>query len=182
MSPHLRVPLSFLVLACAARLLMGQGASIEDTKPRFGSFLGKQPPEIKAADWLNTKKPLTLAEQKGKVVILDFWSVFCDPCIPGFRRLNELHAKFGKKGLVIIGIGREEMEVLSLAAKEHKLAFPLAADADKATFTAYDIHTLPTCYLIGSDGKVVWEGSEPEKLKDDQIEKLLSGKARGGKR
>lgn len=160
---------------------MGQGASIEDTKPQFGSFLGKQPPEIKVAGWLNAKKPLTLADQKGKVVILDFWSVFCDPCIPGFRRLNALHAKFGKKGLVVIGVGREEMEVLGLAAKEHKIAYPVASDDNKATIQAYDIHTLPVCYLIGPDGKVVWEG-DPERLKDDQIEKLLSAKTKGGRR
>jgi peroxiredoxin len=110
---------------------------------------------LSVAEWLNADKPLLLKDLKGKVVLLELWATWCPPCQMAESHPNALHTKFGKKGLVIIGMGREDADVLGLAAKEHKLAYPLAADADKTTFTAYDIHTLPASYLMGPDGKVV---------------------------
>lgn len=64
---------------------------------------GTVPPELAAKDWLRTEKARTLANLRGKVVLIDFWATWCGPCVAGIPHLNDLHDKYGSKGLVILG-------------------------------------------------------------------------------
>ena len=55
--------------------------------------------------WVNGS-PLTDADLKGKVVLLDFWAIWCGPCVSTFPHLIEWHEKYADKGLVMIGLTR----------------------------------------------------------------------------
>lgn len=102
-------------------------------------------------------KTVNLASYKGKVILLDFWATWCAPCkveIPGFV---ELQAKYGPKGLVIIGLSVDDtVEQLKPFAAQFKMNYPvLVGLGNEAIQEAYGpIWGLPTSFLIGRDGKI----------------------------
>ncbi len=72
---------------------------IASLKARF-ALIGKEASEINAEHVVNGDL-VTLADLKGKVVVLDFWAVWCGPCIASFPHLRHLHEAHSKDGLVI---------------------------------------------------------------------------------
>lgn len=69
-------------------------------------MIGQPAPAIDPMEWVNGE-PETLESLKGKVVLLDFWAVWCGPCIQTFPHLKHLDAEYGPKGLTIIGVTRQ---------------------------------------------------------------------------
>ena len=106
---------------------------------------GRQPaPELRGLDgWINSE-PLTLAELRGQVVLIDFWTYTCVNCIRTFPYLKEWHDKYADDGLVIIGVHTPEFEFekdrqnVVEAARMHGLEYPIAQDNNYATWNAYD--------------------------------------------
>ncbi len=96
-SARLRTVLFALV---AVALLAAGPASAED---KFADLIGKPAPQIKGEFALNGK-PVSLADLKGKVVLVDFWAVWCGPCVATFPHLKEWQKEYGKKGLEIVGV------------------------------------------------------------------------------
>src|SRR5688572_24004687 len=74
-----------------------------DKRRELDALQGKPPPALQTTDWVN-REPVTLDQLKGKVVLLDFWATWCGPCIAAIPHTNELQAKYGERGLVIIGV------------------------------------------------------------------------------
>jgi thiol-disulfide isomerase/thioredoxin len=70
------------------------------------AMIGKPAPAIDPMEWVNGE-PETLDSLKGKVVLLDFWAVWCGPCIATFPHLKHLDAEYGPKGLTIMGVTRQ---------------------------------------------------------------------------
>ena len=71
----------------------------------LAKLIGTKAPAIEIEDWANGD-PLTADELKGKVVLLDFWAIWCGPCVATFPHLREWQEKYSDKGLVIIGMTR----------------------------------------------------------------------------
>ncbi len=130
-------------------------------KTNLGNLLqekGPVAPEIiPGGEWFNTK-PLTLAELKGKVVIIDFWTYTCINCQRTLPYVKEWWKKYQDKGLVIIGVHAPEFEFekdknnLAQAIKDFKLTYPIVQDNDFSTWRAYDNHYWPAKYIIDKDG------------------------------
>jgi thiol-disulfide isomerase/thioredoxin len=134
---------------------------------------GRQPaPELQGIDgWINSE-PLTLAELRGKVVFIDFWTYTCVNCIRTFPYLKEWHEKYADYGLVIIGVHTPEFEFekdrqnVIQAARTHELKYPIAQDNNYATWNAYFNNAWPAKYIIDQNGDVrylhVGEGAYAE--------------------
>ncbi len=139
-----------------------------------GGFLGKEPPEIKASGWLNTDGPVTLAAQKGKVAVVEFWATWCPPCRRSIPHIEEIFQKHQKDGLVVIGLSNEEKEKVEPFAKKMGMTYIVGWGSDSGG--DYGVDTIPRAFVVGRDGKVAWTGNPLEKGFEGEIEKALGAK------
>lgn len=139
------------------------------------SYLGKAPPELASEkeQWLNTE-PLSLAKLKGKVVWIEFGFLKCPPCRKMKPNLIRWHKEYADKGLVVIDVSDgslDKFEDLKKEVEEKGEKFPVLWDKDAKTCLAYGIQAYPQAYLVGVEGKVIWEGLPSPK--NEAIEKLI---------
>ncbi|MBL8676618.1 MAG: TlpA family protein disulfide reductase [Alphaproteobacteria bacterium] len=118
--------------------------------------------------WAEQMKPFSLpglksgstissSASKGKVMIVDFWASWCEPCKASFAAYNELLNKYGKKGLVIVGINIDNDKEKALEFIENNPAhFLVAVDPTKKVAEAYNLPTMPTAYIIDRDGNILY--------------------------
>jgi cytochrome c biogenesis protein CcmG/thiol:disulfide interchange protein DsbE len=112
---------------------------------------------------------MSLADFKGKVVYLDFWASWCGPCKQSFPFMNDLQAKYGSRGLQVVGINldpkREDAD--GFLAKV-PATFAIGYDPKGESPKRYAITGMPTSLLISADGKVlkVHSGFEDSHRKD----------------
>ncbi|MEO8525676.1 MAG: TlpA disulfide reductase family protein [Caldimonas sp.] len=98
---------------------------------------------------------LRLAEQRGRVVMVNFWATWCGPCRQEMPQLDRLYQKYKSSGFVLLGVNVDD-DVLKAADVAGKLGvtFPVLLDTDKAVSRLYDLSTMPSTVLIDRDGKV----------------------------
>lgn len=98
---------------------------------------------------------LRLQEQRGQVVLINFWATWCGPCRQEMPQLNKLYDKYRAAGFVLLGINIDDdtRRATEVAAKLG-LRFPVLLDTDKAVSRLYDLGTMPTTVLIDRDGRV----------------------------
>lgn len=102
-------------------------------------------------------KTISSQNYKGKVMIVDFWASWCTPCKASFAAYNELLKKYGSKGLVIVGINIDnDKDKAKEFLAENPASFHIAADPEKKVATAYNLPTMPTAYIIGRDGNILY--------------------------
>ena len=102
---------------------------------------------------------IDFARMKGKkVVMLDFWSIYCASCIEEMPRLNEIYNEFRDKGLVVIGVNLDSFgthRVMKfMQGMENKINFPVIIDKNRQISTVFNAMVLPTTLLIDASGKV----------------------------
>jgi peroxiredoxin len=131
--------------------------------------VGTVPPEFSAKEWLNTDAAPTLAGLKDKVVLVVFWHQGGDQGF--FRNLNKLDEDYGRQGLTVIAITLDGRVAVERAAKNHKLKFILGAQSNLAS--EYGVTGFDHAFLIGKDGKVLWDGGPDDKDLDQRIPAAL---------
>jgi cytochrome c biogenesis protein CcdA/thiol-disulfide isomerase/thioredoxin len=118
------------------------------------------PELVGISEWINSE-PLTLAQLRGKVVLLDFWTYTCINCIRTLPHVTQWYNEYKNKGLEIIGIHTPEFAFekskshVEEAIKRFKITYPIALDNDYKTWRAYDNHYWPAHYLIDQNGMIV---------------------------
>ena len=98
---------------------------------------------------------LRLQEQRGQVVMVNFWATWCGPCRQEMPQLNRLYEKYRASGFVLLGVNVDD-DARNAAAVAAKLGvkFPVLLDTDKKVSHLYDLATMPSTVLIDRDGKV----------------------------
>ncbi len=115
---------------------------------------GKPAPELRVTDMQGNA--ISLADLKGKTVLLDFWATWCPPCQADAPAIDKLNAKFGDKDLKVIGISMDEdRETVEKYLKKHAHNFPIVLSSDNLMPRAYQVHVFPTYLVIGPDGTLV---------------------------
>jgi peroxiredoxin len=121
---------------------------------------------------------LRLQEQRGRVVLINFWATWCGPCRQEMPQLAKLHDKYRDAGFTVVGISvDDDTRKASDVASRLGLSFPVLLDNDKTVSQLYDLATMPSTFLVDRDGRVryVHKGyvSGTELLYDKEIRELL---------
>jgi len=124
-------------------------------------------PAWRNGSWLNTDHPLTLAELKGRVVLLNFWVFTCYNCTNTVPSLVDFDRKYRSQGLTLIGIhtpefppyaGEHDRGNLERALRKYGIEYPNAQDNDSKTWDLYGIRFWPSFVLIDKRGNVRYQG------------------------
>ena len=125
------------------------GLPVEGRMPGFGGATG----------WLNSE-PLTEADLRVKVVLVDFWTY---TCINWLRTLGYVRAwaeKYEDHGLVVVGVHTPEfpferdVDNVRQAAKDLRVEYPIALDSDYGVWRAFDNHYWPAVYIADAEGRI----------------------------
>ena len=121
-----------------------------------------------------------LAKYQGKVVYVDFWASWCGPCRQSFPWMNEMQAKYGARGLQVVGVNLDaKTDDARRFLAETPARFAIAFDPAGATPRAYGIKGMPSSVLIGPDGKVLYEHAGFKEADRAELEQAIQ-KALGG--
>jgi thiol-disulfide isomerase/thioredoxin len=114
-------------------------------------LVGKPAPELEVTDIQGNT--VSLADLKGKTVLLDFWASWCPPCVADAPALDKLYRKYGGKGLMIVGISvSEQREVVEKFLKKHPDSFPVVLTTENEMPRPYQVGLFPTYMVIAPDG------------------------------
>jgi peroxiredoxin len=98
---------------------------------------------------------LRLQEQRGQVVMINFWATWCGPCRVEMPHLNRLYDKYRSSGFQLLGVNIDEDPARAQAlATKLGLRFPVLFDAEKRVSKLYDLTTMPSTVLVDRDGRV----------------------------
>ena len=139
-----------------------QSTESSEEEPEEQSFAGDVPaPEFPTGlDWLNVDQPLSLADLRGKVVLLDFWTYGCINCIHIIPDLMKLEEKYADE-LVVIGVHSAKFENegqtdnIRNVILRYELEHPVVNDNEFQVWSQYGARAWPTLVLIDPDGNVL---------------------------
>jgi len=98
---------------------------------------------------------LRLQEQRGQVVLVNFWATWCGPCRQEIPHLNKLYEKYHASGFVLLGVNiDEDPRVAADVAAKLGVKFPVLLDTDKKVSRLYDMSAMPATVVIDRDGRV----------------------------
>jgi len=116
----------------------------------------------------------SLADFRGKIVLMDFWATWCGPCKTAMPSMQRLHERFRDRGLVVIGIDVFDQGDAVALMKSKNLDYLCLLRGD-AVAEAYGVRSIPQFFVVGKDGKIAHHtvGYEP------QHEEALAGVLEG---
>jgi len=167
------------------RLIPATGTTETPTQMSPGDIVSYPAPELVGIDgWINSA-PLTLAQLRGKVVLIDFWTYSCINCIRTQPYLNAWYNTYAKDGLIIIGVHAPEFAFEQVPANVQRavtsegITYPVALDNSFDTWNAYANNYWPAKYLIDREGRVAYTqfGEGDYGVTESKIRQLLGESA-----
>lgn len=127
----------------------------------------------------------TLADHRGKLVVLNFWATWCQPCALEMPSLEALWRRYRDRGLVVVAVSVDRgspRNLLEPYVRNLKLTFPILLDPDAKTSDGWRVTALPATFLISPGGDATgmavgareWDSAEMKAL----VERLLPGEHR----
>jgi thiol-disulfide isomerase/thioredoxin len=144
----------------ATRLPHNTAAAAKTDKPGGGP----PAPDVTLKDL--DGKDVSVAQYKGKVVLVNFWATWCDPCKVEIPWLIEMQQKYGAKGFTVLGVAMDDegrsvvapfvqKEKFETTGGESQMNYPIVIGNDAAADKFGGLLGYPTSVLIGRDGKVI---------------------------
>ena len=164
----------------AALSACGSSQPAADTAANHADPAGTIAPDFTGRDVAG--KTFRLSDHIGKVVLLDFWSTYCEPCKAEFPHLHAMYEADRAKGLLVVGVamdGPETVADVPSFVKRFELDFPVVTDEDSRIASLYNPKkSMPLSVLIDKAGHIVTvrEGYNPgdEKLVSADVDKALA--------
>ncbi len=119
----------------------GQGLKEGDTAPDF------------TAD-LPDGKSFSLSKQKGKIVLLNFWATWCEPCVREMPAFERLHKEYGDEIAILAINSMEDAKTVDQFIEEEGYTFPIAYDTEGTIGQKYPTDGIPYTLIIGADSTI----------------------------
>ena len=179
-------PLAHIMMVSILALILASSLAAQEAEPPSGGqpTIGEEVPprnpfrhQIPIPDfpanltWMNCEGPLTLADLKGKFVLLDFWTYCCINCLHVLPELKKLEHEFAKE-LVVIGVHSAKFEKereddnIKEAILRHEIEHPVVNDRDMVVWRMFGANSWPTILLIDPNGKAVYMRSGEFKFEE----------------
>jgi thiol-disulfide isomerase/thioredoxin len=138
----------------------------------------------KAADfpqdfaWLNTGRPLSLADLKGQIVVLDFWTYCCINCMHTLPTLEWIEEKYRGQPVVVIGVhsakfdNEQQAKNIQEAIGRYEISHPVIVDREMKVWRSYGVTAWPTVVVIDPKGNVVY--SRAGEAQRDELDDVIS--------
>jgi peroxiredoxin len=124
-------------------------------------------------------KPLSIANYKGKVVLVDFWATWCQPCVRELPNVLETYGKHHAKGFEVVGISLDQDEnKLTTFTKDKNMPWPQYFDGKgwgNKLAAKYGVQSIPATYLLDGDGTIIGKDLRGEAL-EQAVAKALAKK------
>ncbi|HWR75580.1 MAG TPA: TlpA disulfide reductase family protein [Thiobacillus sp.] len=162
-----------LLTTCVMSLLLASGAQAAGFEARAAT----PAPELKAQDLAGA--PKTLADYRGKVVLLNFWASWCPPCLREMPSMERLRVKMAGQPLTIVALDSAETpDEVNAYLSRMKLGFPILLDPDGSNTKRWNVFALPTTFLLDARGRVRYVLTGPTEWDEGEalgvIESLLA--------
>ncbi len=171
-------PYVYITLIALLGLVLYYGLYYFNGKQAEASSASTQP--LFAANFPDQNgKPQALKSYAGKIVVLNFWATWCEPCREEMPELSKLYDAYKNKNLVVLGVAIDDVAAVSKFTKDTKVSYPLfAADMDGMQIAANlgnDKDVLPYTVIIKADGSVAktYFGRVTQPLLEETLTKLL---------
>jgi len=143
-----------------------------DTSPMLGKMAkGFKLPLLGGGDF-------DLDQEKGKIVVLDFWATWCGPCVQSLPGLIEAMSAFPADRVKLIGVNQSEpAEEVKRFLETHGWKLTVVMDGSLSVARQYGVEGIPHTVIVGPDGKVAWVktgGSDDETEASETVKKLLA--------
>jgi peroxiredoxin len=150
-------PLPILAVVCLFVIAPAPGRAADAPDPAKATRVqvGQEAPQFEVTTLDGQKFSLT--EQRGKVVLVNFFATWCGPCLQEMPHLEkEIWKKYKDKKFAMIALGREHSnDELKPFRQKNKLTFPMAGDTKREIFSRYADAYIPRSLLIDPNGRVI---------------------------
>jgi len=117
----------------------------------------------------------SLADYRGKVVLLHFWATWCVPCRHEMPELEKAWLKYRQKGLIILGVSanRGNQRLVRDYVRKTGVTFPILLDPKGTVRNMYEVTGFPFTYIIGKDGKFIGKKVGDTDWKSPAFQRLI---------
>ena len=99
---------------------------------------------------------VSLADLRGKVVLVDFWASWCAPCRRSFPWLNEMQQKYGPRGFTVVAVNVDKKRAdAQRFLQQYPARFAIAFDEAGLTPAKFAVKAMPSSFLVDARGKIV---------------------------
>jgi thiol-disulfide isomerase/thioredoxin len=115
-------------------------------------------------------RPWHLNDQRGRVVLVNFWAGWCSPCLEEMPGLSRLNARMRDRAFSMVGVNVGEPELhVRILVRQLGVGMPILLDPESSTFTRWGATILPTTYVLDGDGRQRLVGQGPLDWDDPKI-------------
>ncbi|OUM96821.1 MAG: thiol-disulfide oxidoreductase [Thermobacillus sp. ZCTH02-B1] len=138
-----------------------------DEKPKIG---GRPPAFENVADVEGNLH--SLADYRGRPVIINFWGTFCPPCVAEMPAIERQYQKYKDQGLVVLAINLSEDDItVRDFLKRFNLSYTILRDRNRMIERKYALRSYPTTFFIGRDGRIL--DIDTGGMTDEEIERYI---------